>query len=62
MNLQPMRPLQADSFFSFPSDARLQLHFDDACFSIGAFASRRHGGILPTVFPASIHFAPRPGG
>jgi hypothetical protein len=38
-------------------DLYLSPHFDDICFSLGAFASRRRQGILLTFFSNSIHVA-----
>lgn len=43
------------------SDIYLQPHSDDICFSLGAFAYRRHRGILLTVFPISTYVPLRPG-
>ena len=37
----------------------LQPHSDDVCFSLGAFAYRRHCGILLTIFPISAYVALR---
>ncbi|PWT84835.1 MAG: hypothetical protein C5B58_04070 [Acidobacteria bacterium] len=38
-------------------DLYLSPHFDDVCFSLGAFASRRRQGILLTFFSNSTHVA-----
>lgn len=38
-----------------PCDVYLQPHSDDICFSLGAFAYRRHCGILLTVLSISTH-------
>ena len=43
------------------SDVYLQPHSDDICFSLGAFAYKRHCGILLTVFPISGYVQLRPG-
>jgi LmbE family N-acetylglucosaminyl deacetylase len=37
----------------------LSPHFDDACFSLGAFLARRQGGDLVTVFTQGDYFAHR---
>jgi len=41
-------------------DVYVSPHSDDICFSLGAFARKRGGGILLTVFPNSAYLAPRP--
>ena len=38
-------------------DLYLSPHFDDICFSLGAFVARRRQGILLTFFSNSIHVA-----
>ncbi len=43
-----------------PFDIYLQPHSDDVCFSLGAFAYRRHCGILLTIFPISAYVALHP--
>jgi len=44
-----------------PRDIYLQPHSDDICFSLGAFAHKRHCGILLTVFAVSAYVPLRPG-
>src|SRR6266446_2841536 len=42
-------------------DVYLSPHSDDVCFSLGALAHKRHGGVLLTVFPIAAYLAVRPG-
>ena len=42
-------------------DVYLSPHSDDVCFSLGALAHERHGGVLLTVFPIAAYLAVRPG-
>jgi len=55
-----MSVLQSSFLYVSSSDVYLQPHSDDICFSLGAFAWRRYGGILLTAFPISRHVALRP--
>jgi LmbE family N-acetylglucosaminyl deacetylase len=54
--VQKSSPLDAS-----PLDVYLQPHSDDICLSLGAFAYRRHRGILLTALAISAYVELRPG-
>jgi len=57
-----MSALQSSPLDTSSLDIYLQPHSDDVCFSLGAFAWRRHRGILLTACPVSGHVPLRPDG
>lgn len=57
--LSQYRPPQPSVDSASAQDLYLQPHFDDICFSLGAYVGRRRQGTLLTLFSRSAHVAKR---